>query len=266
MNRVEGNLGRRRARGDKALLPFVTAGDPDLATTQALLPALERAGASACEIGIPFSDPIADGPVIESSMARALARGTRPRDVLAAVSEVRPHVGMGLIGMVSYSIVFRAGAAAFVEEAAAAGLDGLIVPDLPLESTGELRRLASEHALALPLLVAPGTPDERAAKLARASSGFVYLIARAGITGEGGEMAPGLGDRVALLRRATDTAIAVGFGIADVASVRAAVADADAAIVGSAIVRRIAESGAGSREAIVADVEAFVRELCQGLD
>lgn len=263
-NGIESLFAQRRAAGRAALMPFLTAGYPDLETTAALLPALERAGATVCEIGLPFSDPIADGPVIASSMHEALQRGVRLADVFAMVRAARKQTGMGLAAMVSWSIVHRRGARNFIEQCADCGFDGLIFPDLPLEESDEARSLARSADLTCSLLVAPTTPPPRAAAIARACTGFVYLLARTGITGVRDE-APEIGSRVKMLREATDLPIACGFGIGSAEAVRAVTAHADAAIVGSAIVRRLGEFRQAPPTQRVEAVESFVRDLAAGL-
>ena len=248
-------------------MPFLTAGDPDLATTAALLTAAEDAGASVCELGIPFSDPIADGPVIQASMMRALDQGVRPNDVLEMVAGLRSKLKVGLVAMVSYSIVHRLGAATFLRDAAAAGIDGFIFPDLPLEAcqqSGILEQVA-QHGMTCSLLISPTTSDDRAQRIAQACSGFVYLLSRSGITGEKAEMAADLSPRVTRLRQATQLPIAVGFGISDPRQVHQVVAVADAAIVGSAIMRRVAEYHCQGREAVVERVGQYMQSLCDGL-
>ncbi len=263
-NRIESLFAQHRAAGRTALLPFITAGYPDLETTAALLPALERAGASVCEIGLPFSDPIADGPVIASSMHEALQRGVRLAEVFAMVQAARKQTAMGLAAMVSWSIVHRRGARGFIEQCAACGFDGLIFPDLPLEESDEARSLARDAGLTCALLVAPTTPPPRAAAIARACTGFVYLLARTGITGVRDD-APEIEPRVQALRAATDLPIACGFGIGSAEAVRAVTRHADAAIVGSAIVKRLGEVRDRPTAQRVEAVESFVRELAGGL-
>ncbi len=262
--RIEAIFAEHRAAGRTALMPFITAGFPDLETTMRLVPALARAGAAVCEIGIPFSDPIADGPVIASSMHEALACGMRLERVLETVRVVRPQTAMGLVAMVSWSIVHRRGAAAFIEACAECGFDSLIFPDLPLEESGQARDLAARAGLACSLLIAPTTPPARAAAIARASTGFVYLLARTGITGVR-EEAPEIESRVRALREATDLPIACGFGIGSPAAVRAVTQHADAAIVGSAIVQRLASMRDAPAAQRVEAIELFVRELASGL-
>lgn len=263
-SRIDAVFEQHRTVGRTALMPFITAGFPDLDTTSRLIPALERAGAAICEVGIPFSDPIADGPVIASSMHEALAGGLRLDDVLDAVRAARLQTAMGLVAMVSWSIVHRRGPASFIEACAGCGFDGLIFPDLPLEESGDARDFAARAGLACSLLIAPTTPPARAAAIARASTGFVYLLARTGITGVR-EETPEIETRVRMLRTATDLPIACGFGIGSAAAVRAVTEHADAAIVGSAIVQRLAEQREAPPARRIEAIESFVRELASGL-
>lgn len=244
-------------------MPFVCAGHPQPGSLPGLLGALERAGASIAEIGIPFSDPIADGPVIASAMHRALEQGVTPGSVFEQVGLLRGSTGLGLVAMVSASIVYRAGGPeGFAERAAAAGFDGVIYPDVPLEESDALLGAARERGLTATLLIAPTTSLERAEAIARACTGFVYLLARTGITGERGD-APDVGRRVERVREWTDLPIACGFGISTAEHVRAVVAHADAAIVGSALVRRIDQAVARGADP-VAEAGAFARELAGG--
>ena len=265
MNRIDRIFRELRERGGKALMPFVTAGDPDMATTAALLPVLEAAGASVVEIGFPFSDPIADGPVIQASMTHALDAGLHVGDIFQQVAAARQRTSLGLVAMVSYSIVHRWGVGRFASDAASAGFDALLIPDLPVEAAGEARAAAHEAGLAMSMLVAPTTSHERAAEIAAAASGFLYVISRAGVTGESKALPAELPERVGRLRQATALPIAVGFGVADAEQVRQVVGVADAAIVGSAIVRRIAAHRQAGREAVIEQVRALARELASGL-
>jgi tryptophan synthase alpha chain len=265
MNRIDKIFADLRKEGRRALMPFLTAGDPDLKTTAALLPALEAAGASVCELGIPFSDPIADGPVIQASMTHALAGGVRPADVLEMVSKVRGKLDMGLVAMVSYSIVYRLGGGNFLRDAAEAGIDGFIVPDLPLEQCTDTAAAAANHGLVCSMLVAPTTPQDRSERIVKASSGFVYLLARSGLTGERTELPPQLRGRIERLQAVTSLPIAVGFGVSNREQVRQVVKLADAAIVGSAIMRRVDDLRAQSLSARVEGVRSFVTDLSAGL-
>ena len=246
-------------------MPFLTAGDPDIQTTARLLPAIERAGGSIVELGIPFSDPIADGPVIQASMAYALDRQVAPRQVLDLVADARADLTLGLVAMVSYSIVHRLGPESFIADASEAGVDGLIIPDLPPEESEAARGAAADAGLTCSFLVAPTTPMARARVLAKASTGFVYLVARAGLTGEQRSLPEDLPRHIEQIRSVTDLPIAVGFGISDADHVRQVVQVADAAIVGSAIMRRIAQHRQGNANGLVGHVEQFVGELAGGL-
>jgi tryptophan synthase alpha chain len=278
--RIDDIFSRLRAEGRKALMPFVCGGYPVGVPMSAVLPALERGGASVIEVGIPFSDPIADGPVIAAAMHEALASGATPVSVFDEVAKARGSMQCGLVAMVSVSIVLKAGGGGagavgkFVQSAKGAGFDGVIVPDCSLEESEPLRAAAAEHGLSFSLLVAPSTPPRRAEAIVKTCTGFVYLLARAGITGDSPTSPTGgagpdesmLESRMSKLRQMTDLPIAVGFGISTPEHVRAVVqrGGADAAIVGSALVRRMGEAARGGGDP-VAEAENFIRLLGQGL-
>ena len=248
-------------------MPYVTAGDPDLEGTGAILRAAEAAGAAVCEVGVPFSDPVADGPVIQGSMAWALERSVTPEGVLEVVAGARAGgVQMGLVLMVSYSIVFRVGVERFMGEAASAGADGLIIPDLPFDESEAACGAAGDRGLILSQLVSPTTPLERAGRIARACTGFVYSLSRSGVTGERSALPADLAGRVGELRGVTDLPIAVGFGISTAEQVREVVGVADAAIVGSALMRLVAGCRGDGVEAVAERVGGLVAELAVGLD
>jgi tryptophan synthase alpha chain len=259
MSRIDAIFTAAREEGRTLLMPFVTAGHPSIELTEAALPVIEKAGASIVEIGFPFSDPIADGPTIAASMHDALERGVSPRDVFEMVRRGRAKTQLGLVGMVSESIVDRIGQDAFVKTAAEAGLDGLIVPDADVASAGHLRDLAADHGLSFTLLVAPNTRPERRKVIVERCTGFVYLLARAGVTGEQAA-APEVGPGVSAIRELTDLPIAVGFGVSTADHVRAVTEAADAAIVGSALVRRMGEA-----DDPVEAAGRFVKSLAGGL-
>lgn len=262
MNRIEQIF----AANKPVLIPFITGGFPSLDVTRDVIPALERAGASIIEIGFPFTDPIADGPVIAESMHEALQKGVTPGAIFDVVREVRSKSNAAIIAMVTDSIITRYGGTGpekFVAHAAAAGFDGLIVPDVDLDAAVPLSGLAKLHGLSFTLLIAPTTKEERIAKIASLCSGFVYVLARVGITGERSEIdEASLRSRIELIRQHTELPLAIGFGISRADQVRAVTKIANAAIVGSALVRRMSdagESGAGIA------AEKFVRELAAGL-
>ena len=261
MNRIDEIFAGLSKRGAKALMPFITAGDGGIEKLSQIIPALERGGASICEVGIPFSDPIADGPVIQASMTRALNAGVTVDQVFEQVASVRSQTQMGLVAMVSFSIVYRIGLERFVQDAKQAGFDGFIFPDLPLQESEATRAAAAEAGLILSMLIPPTTPIERARQIAAACSGFVYVVSRRGITGERDALPPDLPDRLGELRQMTDAPMAVGFGISTAAHVQSVVSVADAAIVGTAMVRRLHEHA----DDPAAAAEAFTRELASGL-
>ncbi len=262
-NRVIESFASLRMSGERGLAPFVVAGRPGLDRLGGLLVSLENAGATMVEIGVPFSDPIADGPVIAAAMHKALQASVTPTGVFDAIRAARPNVSIPLIAMVSVSIVHRIGPDEFASRAADAGLDGLIVPDAPVEVVDPIRRAADNAGLTLSLLVGPQTQPDRARRIAAACSGFVYLLARAGITGEQAA-APDIAARVETLRGLTDLPIACGFGVSTADHVRAVVAYAEAAIVGSALVRRI-EAALDTNADPIAEAASFVRSLASGL-
>ncbi len=264
MNRIDAIFDQLRQDGSKTLIPFLAAGDPDLPTTARLLTATQEAGVRVCEIGIPFSDPIADGPVIQASMTHALNQGVQPKAVLEMIAKLRPSLDMALVVMVSYSIVYRMGVDSFMAQSREAGVDGVILPDLPLEESAPARAAAAKQNLTFSLLIAPTTPTDRAQQIAKASTGFIYLLSRAGITGERAEIAQDLPQRVESLRKVTSLPIAVGFGVSDRQQVRQVVRTADAAIVGSAIMRRVAQCRDQGPDAVVDQVSRFVADLAQG--
>jgi len=226
----------------KAFIPFVTAGDPDLATTEAVIVAMVEAGADLVEIGVPFSDPIAEGPVIEAADARALAGGTTVDQLFGLVARLRAQVTVPLVFMTYYNPIFAYGIDRFLDRSAAAGLDGLIVPDLPFEARAELAAPCHERGLQLVSLVAPTSAD-RVATIARAAEGFLYCVSSLGVTG----VRTSLGDHAARLvaqaKAVTDLPCAIGFGIARPDQATAMAAVADGVIVGSAIVTLIAQHG-----------------------
>src|SRR5262245_37311086 len=248
MNPLDSLFARLRAAGRKAFIPFVTAGDPDADTTVRLGRALALAGASVLEIGFPYSDPIADGPVIQASYTRALERGTKLADVFAVARRLAdaPEFAGGrvpLVGMVSFSLVHRRGPARFLDEAKAAGFSGAIVPDLPFEESDALAALAAGREFTLIQLVTPTPPPDRAVAIARRSTGFVYCVSVTGITGERERLPEDIRGQLALLRKHTDLPLCVGFGISRPEHVRILREHADGVIVGSALVRRMERIG-----------------------
>ena len=262
--RLDTTFATLRASGRRAIMPFVVGGHPDPKGLPALLKAIDQAGASVIEIGFPFSDPVADGPVIAEAMHRALAAGVTTRSVLENVASSRSEIKAGLVAMISASLVHRSGGPAqFTREASKAGFDGCIFPDVSLEESDPYVDACREEGLGVSLLVAPTTLPARAQQIVRRCSGFVYVLARSGITGVSGGP-PEIEHRVRELRAMTDLPLAVGFGISTPEQVRAVTRHADAAIVGSALVRRLGEA-ASKGELAPEAARAMVFTLAQGL-
>ncbi len=256
---------RLRNERRKAFMPFVTAGDPDLDFTAAVIRELARRGCSMCEVGIPYSDPIADGPVIQASYTRALEHKIKLRDILQMIRSTTREVEMPLVTMVSYAIVYRHGLEAFVAEAKEAGVAGAIVPDLLVEESAPLRAICEREDFSLIQLVTPTTPRERAVRIAEASSGFLYCVSVTGITGERNTVPQQLLENIAWLREQTDLPLCVGFGVSQPQHVAQLAPLADGVIVGSAIVRRIAEAAERPREQVLGEVSQFVESLLAAL-
>jgi tryptophan synthase alpha chain len=254
---------RREKR--KALMPFVTAGDPDLQFTAAVLKELAGRGCHLFEVGIPYSDPIADGPVIQASYTRALEHKVKLGDILETLAGVAPAMSAPLVTMVSYAIVYRHGLEKYASEIAERGLAGLIVPDLPVEESEQLAGICRNRDISLIQLVTPTTPRERAVRIAETSTGFLYYVSVAGITGERTALPAELVDNVGWLRSQTDLPICIGFGISRPEHVKLLVPVADGLIVGSAIVRRIAEADKKPREKVLQEVGDYVTELLAAL-
>jgi len=256
-----------RSRDGGVLLPFITAGYPDLETTVELLKDFERRGVRVCELGVPFSDPVADGPTIQASYTDALNAGIDSDAIFQAVRRWRDDGGaMALLAMVSYSIVYRHGLEEYLHAAKNAGFDGFIIPDLSLEEAGKVESACRELDLANVMLVAPTTPPDRRLEIANHCSGFIYFISVAGITGERSRLPDATIAAVAELRKHTKTPVCVGFGISSPEMVRTVCKVADGAIVGSAIVHRITDNRRLPREELVKLVGEFVGELMTPLD
>ncbi len=254
-------LTARREAGDVVVAPFLTAGDPDMDFTFHALEAAQQAGATLCELGVPYSDPIADGPVIQASYTRALNAGGTLEGMFGLARRAAEQLTMPLVAMTSYSIIFRRGLDRFVGEAAAAGLTGLIVPDLPIEESALLAKACQQAGIALVRLVTPTTPPERAARIAAESTGFLYCVSVAGVTGERVSLPQQLKDRVRWLKEQTDVPILVGFGISRPEQVREVGDVADGVIVGSALVRHLEATSGDQRQTALEAISRHVGEL-----
>lgn len=253
-----------------ALMPFLMAGDPHLDATRATLLALQAQGADLVELGIPYSDPLADGPVIQAAASRALAAGTTPARVLAMLDSLRGELQIPVVLFTYSNPLLNRGMETFCRDAAAAGAAGLVVPDLPLEEAEKLSTIASEAGLDLVLLVAPTTPAERMARIHSASRGFTYLVSVTGVTGVRTSLEGRVEALLGQLRQLGPTPVAVGFGIAGPEQARQVRQwGADGAIVGSALVKVMASAAqrhGGDGGAIAAAAGAFCAELRAGLD
>lgn len=248
-----------QASSQCALIPFITAGDPDLQTTAAALRVLDQSGADIIELGVPYSDPLADGPTIQAAATRALQKGVRWGQVLEMIKEVAPQLKAPLVLFTYYNPILNRGIEAFLKEIAAAGVKGLVVPDLPLEEAESLLKPASEIGIEVILLVAPTSPQERIKAIALQSQGFIYLVSVTGVTGMRTQIESRVQDILLQMRTITDKPIGVGFGISEPEQAKQ-VKDwgADAVIVGSAVVKRLAEG-------TPAEGLAAIGEFCQSL-
>ena len=257
-NRLVGAFAGLRTANERraALIPYIMAGDPDIAATERLVQVLVDAGASAVELGVPFSDPIADGPINQRAGLRAMAQGMAIRPALDLVARLRERTQVPLLIMTYYNLVLRYGPGNFARDAASAGLDGLITADLPPDSAGDLIAEAGRAGLATVFMAAPTSTPERIRAVAASSTGFVYCVSRTGVTGVRGALPEGLPELIARIRAATSAPICVGFGISRAAQAREVAKVADGVIVGSALVQMIEDAPRDT-----ARVGAFVRDL-----
>jgi tryptophan synthase alpha chain len=259
MGRISERFEQLAARGETALIPFLTVGDPDRQTTEALVLAMAEAGADLIELGVPFSDPIAEGPTIQRSSERALASGVSLKSILELVSRLRSQIEIPLILMGYANPIFAMGPERFAKLAAEVGVDGIIVPDLPPEEGAELYDVCNELGVDGILLAAPTTTPERLSMLARKSRGFLYYVSLTGVTGARSELASGIEVGVEAARQAGSIPVCVGFGISTPAQATKVAGFADGVVVGSAVVDRI--EAAGSRDEAVDSVARFIADL-----
>lgn len=263
MNRITARFDQLRRTQRKGLIVYIGAGDPDLEATRQLAVALDRIGVDVLELGVPFSDPLADGLVNQLAAQRGLASGTTPPKVLDTVAAIRHQAQVPIVLYLYFNLVHRYGLERFIQDAARAGVDGLLVLDLPPEEAAEYDQLMRQAGLCAIWLIAPTTPPERIARIVQLGTGFIYYVSREGVTGMQDKVAETVPTRVALIRKYTDLPVAVGFGISTPAQVRLVATHADAVVVGSAVVDRIARCGKSPD--LVPQVSEFVRGLAEAL-
>jgi tryptophan synthase alpha chain len=259
MSRIAETFARLRAEGRVALMPYLTVGFPERQSTLELVPAIEAAGASLFELGMPFSDPLADGATVQRATQRALENGVNLAACIETVSALRSRgVAAPLLLMGYYNPLLRYGVARACADLAAAGGDGWIIPDMPPEESVELQAAAAAQGLDLIMMVAPTTPDERIAEIAARASGFIYIVSLTGVTGARASMSANLGSLIARVRRVSDLPLVVGFGISSATHVAEVARIADGAIVGSALIARLESLPAAD---LVSGAAAFVADL-----
>jgi tryptophan synthase alpha chain len=259
MRRIEKRFSELRKKGEKALVVYLTAGYPDLAASRDLILALDAAGADVLELGIPFSDPTADGPAIQKASQEALQKGTTLSRVLSLVRELRLSTDMPMVLFSYYNPIFAFGNQRFAREATEAGADGVLVVDLPLEEAGELKKHTDPAGLDFIPLVAPTTGVERSKKIVKGASGFIYYISLTGVTGEGKPPLEEIREKVSQIKHETVLPVVAGFGISSPEEAGEIAADADGIVVGSAFTRLIGQHP--DRQRMTESVGAFAREL-----
>src|SRR6202167_343274 len=259
MNRIVERFARLKREGKKGFVVYVGAGDPNLEATHKLALALDRAGVDVLELGVPFSDPLADGLVNQLAAQRGLESGTTPPKVLETFVAIRKQSEIPIVLYIYFNLIHKVGMEKFITDAAKAGVDGLLVLDLPPEESDNYESLMKKFGLCHIYLVAPTTPEERMEYIVKRGSGFIYYVSREGVTGMQNKVASNLAEQVAKIRAHTNLPIAVGFGVSNPEQAKLVAPHADAVVVGSAIVNQIAENGKSPE--LVAKVGAFVKSL-----
>ncbi len=264
MNRVDQKFQELRQRKEPAFIPFITAGDPDLETTRGLVLELERRGADIIELGIPFSDPIADGPLIQVSYYRALSKGLKVSEVFECIKNLRKETEIPIVVMVSYSLIFRSSVEDFISRAKKAELDGATIPDLPVEESEAVLRVASENDFRIICFVAPTTTPERMSRIVSCTQGFLYYISVVGITGVRNALPADMRENIKKLKAMTDKPIVLGFGVSTPEQARAVGEVADGVIVGSALVKELEKCSNRPYNDKVKAVGEFASKLIAG--
>lgn len=264
MNRIDKTFAQLKRSRKKAFIAYITGGDPDLETTEKVVAALERSGADIVEIGIPFSDPIADGPVIQKAVHRSLSGGCSVDGIFQTVRNIRKRVSLPIVFMTYYNILYRRGIKKFVKQAVNCGADGIIVPDLPLEESQDLLKTASAEDFKVIMLTAPTTHPDRFRMIAEASQGFVYHVSLTGVTGVRSSLQPELKKDLARLWKITKKPLCVGFGVSGPDRAAEIAGYSDGVIVGSAIVK-VVEENLGQKEEIPRKVELFASKIAKAV-
>jgi len=259
MNRIDAKCTELRSAGCKGIIAYVTAGDPDLKTTEELVCRLAESGADMVELGVPFSDPVADGPVIQAAAGRALKNGVTLKDVLELTSRLRSRLDIPLLVMTYYNPVYSFGLESFVHSASKSGLDGVVIPDLPLEESEALREMLQQSGLHLIQLLAPTSSPGRIKEAVKNAGGFIYCVSVSGVTGARNDLPVSGYELLSRVRSETDLPLALGFGISCPEQVSALGDDADAVIIGSAIVRLVEEGGC--RDEILERVASYLKKF-----
>ncbi|MBZ0165581.1 MAG: tryptophan synthase subunit alpha [Candidatus Omnitrophica bacterium] len=259
MNRIDLTFQRLKKDNKTAFIGFVTAGDPDLATTEKLVLGLERAGVDIVELGVPFSDPLADGKTIQAASERALAGGVTTEKVFALVKALRRQTDIPIALMAYYNPIFHYGHAKYIQRAQECGVDGLIIPDLPPEEAGPLKRLADQSEIATVFFMSPTTTPERMKLIAKHSTGFIYFVSLTGVTGARAKIPAAIKSQIAMAKSITDKPVCIGFGISTPEQIKDLAKTADGVIVGSAIINEIVKHTTSPD--LVARVERFVSKL-----
>jgi len=264
MSRITSTFSSLKERGEKALIPFVTVGDPDLEATADLVFEMEEQGANLIELGIPFSDPLADGPIIQKASQRALRQRISLRKAVEFVSQLRQRTEIPLIFLTYFNPIFQYGEEAFVKDAVEAGVDGVIIPDLPPEEAGSLIEESEKRGFDTIFLLAPTSTEERITLISRVSRGFLYYVSLTGVTGVRDQLRSDIAEKLGEIRRISEKPLAVGFGVSTPEQARLIASWADGVAVGSAVVRVI-EEHLGSRD-LVKHVGTFVKQLKEGVN
>jgi tryptophan synthase alpha chain len=259
MNRIVAKFARLKSADKKGLIVYIGAGDPNLAVTSELALAFDKAGVDILELGVPFSDPLADGLVNQLAAQRGLESGATPPKLLKAIAAIRKQSQIPIVLYIYFNLIHKVGLEKFIAAAAKAGVDGLLVLDLPPEESDNYESLMKRAGLCHIYLVAPTTPEDRMEFIVKRGSGFIYYISREGVTGMQTSVATNLASQVAKIRAHTSLPVAVGFGISNPAQARAVASEADGCVVGSAVVNQIAKYGKSPD--LVAKVSAFVKSL-----